>query len=99
MIIPEINPEHLDIIPVQQKNRAWTKGFIVTKPNCSLQSYVPLLHAWKEFNPIKVIVSTYQAISGAGKTLKLGRKWWTMLFLISGGRKKSEKEPQKILEK
>ncbi|MEK7219478.1 MAG: aspartate-semialdehyde dehydrogenase [Patescibacteria group bacterium] len=100
MIIPEINPEHLDIIPVQQKNRAWTKGFIVTKPNCSLQSYVPLLHAWKEFNPIKVIVSTYQAISGAGKTFET---WPEMVDnvipYIGGEEEKSEKEPQKIFGK
>ena len=51
MILPEINPHHLDIIPTQQKNRGWTTGFIITKPNCSLQSYVPLLQAWKDFNP------------------------------------------------
>src|SRR3989344_5002655 len=50
MIIPEINPHHLDIIPIQRKNRGWTTGCIIVKPNCSLQSYVPLLHAWKSFN-------------------------------------------------
>ena len=96
MIMPEINPEHLDIIPVQQKNRGWT-GFIVTKPNCSIQSYVPLIHAWKKFNPKKVIVSTYQAISGAGKTFET---WPEMVDnvipFISGEEEKSEKEPSKI---
>src|SRR3990167_5991007 len=89
MIMPEINP-------VQQKNRGWT-GFIVTKPNCSIQSYVPLIHAWKKFNPKKVIVSTYQAISGAGKTFET---WPEMVDnvipFISGEEEKSEKEPSKI---
>ncbi|OGI66381.1 aspartate-semialdehyde dehydrogenase [Candidatus Nomurabacteria bacterium RIFCSPLOWO2_02_FULL_40_10] len=98
MIIPEINPEHLDIISTQQKNRGWTSGFIVVKPNCSLQSYVPLLHTWKEFNPEKVIVSTYQAISGAGKTLET---WSEMIDnvipFIGEEEEKSEKEPAKIL--
>ena len=98
MIIPEINSDHLDIISVQKKNRGWTTGFIVTKPNCSLQSYVPLLAAWKNFNPKKVIVSTYQAVSGAGKTLDT----WPEMFdnvipYINGEEEKSEKEPSKIL--
>ncbi|MDO8659380.1 MAG: aspartate-semialdehyde dehydrogenase [Candidatus Parcubacteria bacterium] len=100
MIIPEINPEHLDIIPIQQKNRGWDKGFIVVKPNCSLQSYVPLFHVWKKFNPVKVIVSTYQAISGAGKTFET---WPEMIDnvipYIGGEEEKSEKEPQKIFGK
>src|SRR3989338_3335036 len=97
MIIPEINGEHLDIISTQQKNRGWISGFIVVKPNCSLQSYVPLLHAWKDFNPEKVIVSTYQAISGAGKTFGT---WPEMVDnvipYIGGEEEKSEKEPSKI---
>ena len=97
MIIPEINGEHLDIIPIQRKNRNWTTGFIVVKPNCSIQSYVPLLHAWKNFNPQKVIVSTYQAISGAGKTFET----WPEIIdnvipFIGGEEEKSEKEPLKI---
>ena len=100
MIIPEINPEHLDIIPVQKKNRGWKNGFIVTKPNCSLQSYVPSLFAWKNFSPEKAIVSTYQAVSGAGKTLK---NWPEMednvVPYIGGEEEKSEKEPEKILAK
>jgi len=100
MIIPEINPEHLDIISVQRKNRGWTTGFIITKPNCSIQSYLPLLHAWKDFNPQKAIVSTYQAISGAGKTFET---WPEMIDnvipYIAGEEEKSEKEPSKILGK
>ena len=100
MIIPEINGEHLDMILTQQKNRGWAEGFIVVKPNCSLQSYVPLLHAWKDFQPKQVIVSTYQAVSGAGKTLET---WPEMadnvIPFIGGEEEKSEKEPAKILGK
>ena len=100
MIMPEINPEHLDMIPIQKKNRGWTTGFIVTKPNCSIQSYVPLLSAWKDFNPQKIITSTYQAISGAGKTFST----WpeisdNVIPYIGGEEEKSEKEPAKILGK
>ncbi len=98
MIIPEINPEHLDIIAVQQKNRGWKSGFIVVKPNCSLQSYVPLLHAWKNFDPKSVIVSTYQAISGAGKTFDTWPEMENNVIpYIGGEEEKSEKEPAKIL--
>lgn len=97
MIMPEVNPHHLKIIEVQRKNRGWKTGFIVTKPNCSIQCYVPLLHAWKKFDPQKVVISTYQAISGAGKTFKT----WPEMFdniipYISGEEEKSEKEPSKI---
>ncbi|MBQ3455345.1 MAG: aspartate-semialdehyde dehydrogenase, partial [Synergistaceae bacterium] len=67
MIVPEINPEHAEIIPVQRKRLGTSRGFIAVKPNCSLQSYVPALAAWKEFEPYEAIVTTYQAISGAGK--------------------------------
>lgn len=98
MIIPEINPHHLDIIRAQRKKRGWTSGLIVTKPNCSVQSYVPLLHAWKKLVPKRVIVSTYQAISGAGKNLET---WPEMadnvIPYISGEEEKSEQEPSKIL--
>ena len=97
MLIPEINWQHLDIIPQQRQNRGWTTGLIVTKPNCSLQSYVPILHAWKVFQPVRVIVSTYQAVSGAGKTLT---SWPEMVDnvipFIVGEELKSETEPQKI---
>ena len=97
MIIPEINPQHLDIIPIQKKNHGWNTGFIIVKPNCSIQSYVPILSAWKRFEPQEVVVSTYQAISGAGKTFKT---WPEMVDncipYISGEEEKSEKEPSKI---
>lgn len=97
MIMPEINGEHLGIIPIQKKNRGWTSGFIVVKPNCSIQSYVPLIHAWKGFKPQKVVVSTYQAISGAGKTFD---SWPEMIDnvipYIGGEEGKSEQEPKKI---
>src|SRR3989344_3384750 len=97
MIMPEINSQHLSIIDVQRKKRGWTTGFIITKPNCSIQCYVPLIHAWRHFKPQKVVVSTYQAISGAGKTFKT---WPEMIDnvipFIGGEEEKSEKEPSKI---
>lgn len=100
MIMPEINPHHLKIIEIQRKNRGWKTGCIVTKPNCSIQCYVPLLPAWKKFDPQQVIVSTYQAISGAGKTFET---WPEMVDnvipYIGGEEEKSEKEPSKILAK
>ncbi len=98
MIIPEINPQHLDIIKTQRENRGWTTGFIVVKPNCSIQSFVPLLHAWRDFSPEKVVISTYQAISGAGKSFET---WPEMVDnvipYIEDEEEKSEKEPSKIL--
>lgn len=98
MIMPEINPEHLEMIKLQKKNRGWTTGFIATKPNCSIQSYVPLIRAWQQFKPTSLIVSTYQAVSGAGKTLET---WPEMddnvIPYIGGEEEKSEKEPMKIL--
>ncbi len=98
VIIPEINPDHLDIISVQQKNRGWKSGFIVVKPNCSLQSYLPPLFAWQKFIPEKVIVSTYQAISGAGKTFETWPEMGdNVIPYIGGEEEKSEKEPAKIL--
>lgn len=97
MIIPEINPQHADIIPAQRKRLGTERGFIAVKPNCSIQSYTPALAAWKEFEPYQVIVSTYQAISGAGKTFK---EWPEMVGnvipYISGEEAKSEKEPLRI---
>lgn len=100
MIMPEINPHHVEMIEIQKKNRGWTTGFIVVKPNCSIQSYVPMLHAWTKFSPKKVIVSTYQAISGAGKTFDT---WPEMVDnvipYIGGEEEKSEQEPSKIFGK
>jgi aspartate-semialdehyde dehydrogenase len=68
MLIPEVNPGHLDLIDVQRRGRGWSTGLIAVKPNCSIQSYVPVLEAWRRFEPELVVVSTYQAISGAGRT-------------------------------
>jgi len=100
MIMPEINPDHLRMIDVQRRNRGWKKGFIITKPNCSIQCYVPLLQAWRQFEPQNVVVSTYQAISGAGKTFET---WPEMIDnvipYIGGEEEKSEKEPSKIWAK
>ncbi len=97
MIIPEINPHHLDIIPQQRKKRKWTTGGIIVKSNCSIQSYVPILEALKKYEPIKVVVTTCQAISGAGKTLQ---SWPEMVDnvipYIDGEEEKSEQEPLKV---
>ena len=67
MVVPEINPEHYEIIERQRKRLGTKKGFIAVKPNCSIQSYTPAFAAWKEFEPYQAVISTYQAISGAGK--------------------------------
>lgn len=97
MLIPEINPDHAEVISAQRKRLGTKTGFIVVKPNCSIQSYVPALHALREFVPQKVAVSTYQAISGAGKTFA---RWPEMLDnvipYIGGEEEKSEQEPLKI---
>jgi aspartate-semialdehyde dehydrogenase len=97
MVIPELNPEHNWIIPAQRRRLGCKRGFIAVKPNCSLQSYVPALHPLAPFGIKAVVVSTYQAISGAGKTFK---DWPEMLDnvipYISGEEEKSEKEPLKI---
>ncbi|WP_100488465.1 aspartate-semialdehyde dehydrogenase [Sporolactobacillus pectinivorans] len=97
MVIPEINSDHLKIIESQKKRLGTKYGFIAVKPNCSIQSYVPPLSALKEFEPLNVVVSTYQAISGAGKTFK---DWPEMkdnvIPFIGGEEEKSEKEPLKI---
>lgn len=97
MIIPEINPNHLEIIKVQQKNRGFKKGFIAVKPNCSIQSYVPQLAALMKFVPRKVVVTTLQAVSGAGKTLSTWPEMvGNVIPYIGGEEEKSEKEPLKI---
>lgn len=97
MVVPELNPEHFDVIQYQKKRLGTKKGFIAVKPNCSIQSYTPALFALKEFEPQEVVVSTYQAISGAGKTF---RDWPEMehniIPFISGEEEKSEQEPLKI---
>lgn len=97
MVVPEINPEHFEIIPAQKKRLGTSKGFIAVKPNCSIQSYTPALSAWMAYEPYEVVATTYQAISGAGKTF---RDWPEMegniIPFINGEEEKSEKEPLKI---
>lgn len=97
MIIPEINPEHAEVIEFQKKRLGTKRGFIAVKPNCSIQSYAPVLAAWKEFEPTEVVATTYQAISGAGKTFK---DWPEMIEnvipYIGGEEEKSEQEPLRI---
>ena len=98
MIIPEINPNHLEVIRHQKKRLNTENGFIVVKPNCSIQSYAPVIAALKEFEPTEVMVSTYQAISGAGKTFDTWEKMiGNIIPFIAGEEEKSEREPQKIL--
>ena len=97
MVVPEINPEHFDVIKFQKKRLGTKRGFIAVKPNCSIQSYAPVLTAWKEFEPYEVVATTYQAISGAGKTFK---DWPEMegniIPFIGGEEEKSEQEPLRI---
>ena len=97
MVIPEINAEHFAVIESQKKRLGTTRGFIAVKPNCSIQSYTPVLTAWKEFEPYEVVATTYQAISGAGKTFK---DWPEMegniIPYIGGEEEKSEKEPLRV---
>ncbi len=97
MVVPEINPEHFEVIPFQKKRLGTTNGFIAVKPNCSIQSYTPVLSAWREYEPYEVVATTYQAISGAGKTF---RDWPEMegnvLPYIAGEEEKSEREPLRI---
>ncbi|MBN1868117.1 aspartate-semialdehyde dehydrogenase [Candidatus Sumerlaeota bacterium] len=100
MMIPEVNPDHLDIVPAQRKNRGWKKGFLVVKPNCSLQSYLTAVHALRAAGyPVgKMILTTLQAVSGAGypgnASLDLIDN---ILPFIGGEEEKSEREPLKIL--
>lgn len=97
MVVPEINPEHFEIIKDQRKRLGTERGFIAVKPNCSIQSYAPVLTAWKEFEPYEVVATTYQAISGAGKTFK---DWPDMegniIPYIGGEEEKSEQEPLRL---
>ena len=97
MVVPELNPEHFEVIKYQKERLGTTRGFIAVKPNCSIQSYTPALTAWKEFEPYEVVATTYQAISGAGKTFK---EWPEMVEniipYIGGEEEKSEQEPLRI---
>ncbi len=100
MVVPEINPEHLEVIESQKQRLGTKRGFIVVKPNCSIQSYTPALTAWKKFEPTLVVATTYQAISGAGKTFA---EWPEMehniIPYIGGEEEKSEQEPLRIFGK
>lgn len=97
MLIPEINSDHARIIDSQRKRLGTKRGFIAVKPNCSIQSYVPLITPLLKYRPTEIFVSTYQAISGAGKTF---REWPEMqdnvIPYIGGEEEKSEREPLKV---
>jgi aspartate-semialdehyde dehydrogenase len=99
VLIPEVNPHHTDIIPAQQKNHGWEKGFIAVKPNCSIQSYMIPLHALVQAGYLvkRIIVTTLQAVSGAGYP---GVPSLDMIDnivpYINGEEEKSEQEPLKI---
>ena len=97
MVIPEINPEHLEVIEAQRKRLGTKRGFIAVKPNCSIQSYVPALTPLLEFEPYEIVATTYQAISGAGKTFA---EWPEMIDnvipFIGGEEEKSEQEPLRV---
>jgi aspartate-semialdehyde dehydrogenase len=97
MVIPEINPEHVEVIPAQRRRLGTKRGFIAVKSNCSLQSYVPLLHPLKKFGIKSAAVCTYQAISGAGKTFQtMPEILDNVIPYIGGEEEKSENEPLKI---
>ncbi|MDP4118317.1 MAG: aspartate-semialdehyde dehydrogenase [Bacillota bacterium] len=97
MIVPEINPEHAEIIAAQRKRLGTKRGFIAVKSNCSLQSYVPALHPLMKFGVKNVLACTYQAISGSGKTFDTWPEMVDNLIpYIGGEEEKSEKEPLKI---
>ncbi|MBE6705342.1 MAG: aspartate-semialdehyde dehydrogenase, partial [Ruminococcaceae bacterium] len=97
MVVPEINPEHLEVIEAQKKRLGTKNGFIAVKPNCSIQSYVPMLTPLLKYGIDEVIVTTYQAISGAGKTFN---EWPEMIDnlipFIGGEEEKSEQEPLRL---
>ena len=97
MIIPEVNPEHLEIIESQRKRLGTKRGFIAVKSNCSIQSYVPALHPLMKYGITKVLATTYQAISGAGKTFETWPEMVDNLIpFIGGEEEKSEVEPLKV---
>jgi aspartate-semialdehyde dehydrogenase len=97
MLIPEVNPDHVALIDIQRKNHHWDRGLIAVKPNCSIQSYVPVLEALKLFGPEEMVVTTLQAISGGGKTFDTFPEIKdSVIPYIGGEEKKSEDEPLKI---
>ena len=97
MVIPEINDEHLEVIEAQRKRLGTKRGFIAVKPNCSIQSYVPALTPLRKYGIKEVVATTYQAISGAGKTFN---EWPEMIDnvipYIGGEEEKSEQEPLRV---
>ena len=97
MVIPEINDSHLEVIAAQRERLGTKRGFIAVKPNCSIQSYVPLLTPLMKYGIKEVVATTYQAISGAGKTFN---EWPEMVDnlipFIGGEEEKSEKEPLRV---
>ena len=100
MLIPDCNIEHLDVIKAQKERLHTKKGFIVVKPNCSIQSYATALYALREYEPEEIVVTTYQAISGSGKNFE---SWPEMIEniipYIGGEEEKSEMEPKKLFGK
>lgn len=97
MVVPEINPDHIEIIKSQRARLGTKRGFIAVKSNCSLQSYVPALHPLKDFGIERVLVCTYQAISGAGKTFEtMPEIVDNVIPFIGGEEEKSEQEPLKL---
>ena len=97
MVIPEINSDHYKVIDDQKKRLGTKNGFIAVKPNCSIQSYVPALEAWMPWEPYEAVITTYQAISGAGKDFKSWPEMVENLIPYIGGEEaKSEDEPLKI---
>jgi aspartate-semialdehyde dehydrogenase len=97
MLIPEVNAQHIDVIGIQRKRLGTKRGFIAVKPNCSIQTYVPALHPLMDFGINKILACTYQAVSGAGRTLE---SWPEMadnvIPFIGGEEQKSEQEPLKV---
>lgn len=97
MVIPELNPEHIEVIEAQRKHLGTKRGFIAVKSNCSIQSYVPALHPLMKYGVTKVLATTYQAISGAGKTFETWPEMVDNLIpYIGGEEEKSELEPLKV---
>ncbi len=97
MVVPEINPEHIEIIKSQRARLGTKRGFVAVKSNCSIQSYVPALHPLKKFGLKNVLACTYQAISGAGKTFETWPEMVDNLIpFIGGEEEKSEQEPLKV---
>jgi aspartate-semialdehyde dehydrogenase len=98
VVIPEVNADHVALVEGQRARRGWERGLIAAKPNCSIQSYVPVVKAWERFEPRRVSITTLQAVSGAGRTLD---DWPEMrdnvIPFIPGEEEKSEREPLKVL--